>query len=144
MRRIATLPSRYRRWIVIQRLAPVNHESEIVRFFVGRDFPLPRGSGPRESRRVRASCIWNSRSKLSRRSVLEIDVMSARTGRDTGLLYLSCDPKGAARARITDLSGSFIDRARFSHFPHLPRSLRLVDFTTRCTTTRLVRFVLKN
>lgn len=31
--------------------------------------------------------IWNSRSKLSRWSALEIDVMSARTGQDTGPYY---------------------------------------------------------
>lgn len=34
-----------------------------------------------------ARVIWNSRSKLSRWSVLEIDVMSARTRQDTGLYY---------------------------------------------------------
>jgi len=42
------------------------------------------------------SSIWNSRSKLSRQSILEIDVMSARTGQDTGLLYL---PRCLTRAK---------------------------------------------
>ncbi|KOX74018.1 hypothetical protein WN51_14098 [Melipona quadrifasciata] len=43
-----------------------------------------RASGPEWAN---GSSIWNSRSKLSRWSVLEIDVMSARTGQDTGPYY---------------------------------------------------------
>lgn len=46
------------------------------------DFVQP--SGPEWAN---GSSIWNSRSKLSRRSALEIDVMSARTGQDTGPYY---------------------------------------------------------
>lgn len=45
------------------------------------------------------SSIWNSRSKLSRWSVLEIDVMSARTGQDTGPYY--------ARGHVSQTSPSF-------------------------------------
>lgn len=54
----------------------------------------------RESKRgpewANGSSIWNSRAKLSRQFVLEIDVMSARTGQDTGLLYL---PRCRTRAK---------------------------------------------
>lgn len=41
-----------------------------------------------ETEWANGTSIWNSRSKVRRRSVLEIDVMSARTGQDTGLLCL--------------------------------------------------------
>jgi len=57
----------------------------LVRFFIARS---PSTERERAREWANGSSIWNS-SKLSRRSVLEIDVMSARTGRDTGLLYFS-------------------------------------------------------
>jgi len=57
----------------------------LVRFFIARS---PSTERERAREWANGSSIWNS-SKLSPRSVLEIDVMSARTGRDTGLLYFS-------------------------------------------------------
>jgi len=65
-----------------------------IRFFIARS-----PSTEREREWANGSSIWNS-SKLSRRSVLEIDVMSARTGRDTGLLYFSSTRMRSERSAV--------------------------------------------
>lgn len=117
---IATRKAFTRKSLLISRLLA----SDAMRLFVplSHVFPRERERGSECGRTARV--IWNSRSKLSRRSVLEIDVMSARTGQDTGLLYLPRCPT-RKEYRSTDIgSVDLLDRT-FISFNIIHASLAL-------------------